>query len=105
MDINQFIHNLLNLPFPGDEDFKEPEPAAEQTFSPAHNSIEARQQIADRITCRPRDYKVCCGCESVVRERVATCPRCNAYRFEDDPRTVVAHALELANREPTEIFD
>jgi hypothetical protein len=64
------------------------------------DDTKTRQQIAELIAKKPQAYKICCGCDAIVRERVTLCPQCLHYRFEDDPRTVVAHALYLAKREP-----
>lgn len=77
-------------------------PEAEPTEAFVQGDPATRQQIADLIAKKPHAYKVCCGCEAVVRERAAVCPQCLAYRFEDDPRTVVAHAMQLAKRTPQE---
>jgi len=75
-------------------------PDAEPTEAFVRGDKATRQQIAELIAKKPQDYKVCCGCEAVIRERAPICPQCFAYRFEDDPETVVAHALYLAKTEP-----
>jgi len=75
-------------------------PDAEPTEAFVQGDKATRQQIAELIAKTPHKYKVCCGCEAVIRERAPICPQCFAYRFEDDPKTVVAHALYLAKTEP-----
>ena len=61
-----------------------------------------RKQIAKFISEHPERYKVCCGCEAIVKEHTAVCPQCLAYRFEDDKQLVIDHARKLAKRVPTE---
>jgi hypothetical protein len=68
------------------------------------DDMEAREKLAEFIAQHPLDYKVCCGCDAVVREKVAICPQCFAYRFEDDPRTVVAHAFMIAKTPPKSVL-
>lgn len=90
--------------------FSDSEPVLEETTEIkfpkpiAQNDMEARQQLAEFIAKNPQNYKICCGCDAVVKEHVGVCPQCLAYRFEDDPRTVVAHAFHLAKTMPTNIF-
>lgn len=59
-----------------------------------------RQQIADHVAAHPHQYKVCCGCEGIIRERAAVCPQCNAYRFETDKELIIQQAKHLATRVP-----
>ncbi len=54
---------------------------------------------AARIIGKPHLFKVCEGCESIVALRAATCPNCEAYRFDSDPGVVVAQARFLSLRE------
>ncbi len=58
-----------------------------------------RAKKALHIAAQPKDYKVCEGCDSIVKKRVATCPNCHGYRFEDDPLLIVAQAKLLGSRE------
>jgi hypothetical protein len=60
-----------------------------------------RRQIADLIARNPERYKVCCGCEAIVRETAPVCPQCNAYRFETDASLIREQANILADRIPT----
>jgi len=57
-----------------------------------------RAQRAAKIVANPSDYKVCEGCESIVRVHVVTCPNCHGYRFDDDSDLVVRQAKLLASR-------
>jgi uncharacterized paraquat-inducible protein A len=68
------------------------------------NPIESRIQAAQTIASNPHDFKICEGCESIVREATTICPSCFAYRFEDDPIQVIAQAVVLASKEPKENF-
>ena len=62
-----------------------------------------RAQKAEKIIARPQGYKVCEGCDSIVTERVATCPNCNGYRFDEAPDSVISQAKILASREQTSV--
>jgi len=66
------------------------DPTAEQTDRAAR---------AAKIAADPHGYKVCEGCDSIVTERVATCPNCFGYRFDENADAVVAQAMLLASRE------
>jgi hypothetical protein len=71
---------------------------------PAKNVMESRLQLAKIITARPHDFKICEGCDSIVREQAPICPSCLAYRFESDEARVCAQAVLLASQEPKETF-
>jgi len=58
-----------------------------------------RAKRARRIARNPAQYKVCCGCDSIVAAKANLCPNCHAYRFEEDDHRVVAQAKALAQRE------
>lgn len=57
-----------------------------------------RARKAERIIADPSQFKVCEGCESIVAERVAMCPNCDGYRFNEDAVAVVEQARLLATR-------
>jgi hypothetical protein len=61
--------------------------------------LSERAQKAAKIIASPEKFKVCEGCESIVARRVATCPNCNGYRFNDEPAAVVEQAKLLGSRE------
>ena len=62
-------------------------------------SLSERAAKAARIAENPNLYKICEGCDSIVAKRVATCPSCHGYRFNEDPAIVVEHAKILGSRE------
>jgi hypothetical protein len=62
-------------------------------------SLSDRAAKAAKIAEEPHLYKVCEGCDSIVTERVATCPSCHGYRFNSDPKAVVEQAQILGARE------
>lgn len=66
--------------------------------------LEKRAQQAEKIIANPAGYKVCEGCDSIVASRVATCPSCNGYRFEEDAAVVQEHARLLASRSQTSVI-
>jgi nitrate reductase beta subunit len=63
----------------------------------AHLSDRAKK--AAKIIAKPHDFKICEGCDSIVASRVATCPNCNGYRFDEDAAAVISQAKMLASRE------
>ena len=62
-------------------------------------SLSERAAKAAKIAEEPQLYKVCEGCDSIVTKRVATCPGCHGYRFNEEPDVVVRHAKMLGSRE------
>lgn len=62
-----------------------------------------RQAAAAKIKSKPSGYKVCESCGSIVARRAATCPNCNAYRFDICSKSVVAQAEALATRNPLSV--
>jgi len=65
--------------------------------------LSERARKARKIIERPTDFKVCEGCDSIVTARVATCPNCHGYRFNDDPDAVIEQAHLLGSREQTSV--
>lgn len=57
-----------------------------------------RAARAEKIIASPENFKICEGCDSIVTARVATCPNCHGYRFDESPERVVEQARELASR-------
>jgi len=68
-----------------------------------NSHLSDRAKKAEKIIARPQGYKVCEGCDSIVTVRVATCPNCNGYRFDDSSEVVIAQAKILASREQTSV--
>ncbi len=64
-----------------------------------NSSLTERAKKAAKITENPGDFKICEGCESIVAERVVTCPNCHGYRFNESEEDVIAHAQLLGSRE------
>ncbi len=58
-----------------------------------------RAARAEKIIASAHHYKVCEGCDSIVSERVATCPNCYGYRFDEESENVIAQARLLGARE------
>jgi hypothetical protein len=82
----------------------------DRKFTPAMASekdahMTDRAERAAKIIAQPCDYKVCEGCESIVRLHVVTCPNCHGYRFDDDSNAVVIQAKLLANREQRSVVE
>ena len=70
---------------------------------PEDSHLSDRARKAEKIIAKPRDFKVCEGCDSIVTARVATCPNCHGYRFNDDPQAVIEQATLLASRPQTSV--
>ena len=62
-------------------------------------TLQDRAKKAAEIVATPHHYKVCEGCDSIVAERVATCPNCYGYRFEESAEAVISQARLLGSRE------
>ena len=60
---------------------------------------EERILAAIQIMTRPSLYKVCEGCDSILRETAAICPSCKSYRFDYKELNVARKAKELAHSE------
>lgn len=67
-------------------------------MSEADAHLAERARKAERIIAEPSAFKICEGCDSIVAARVATCPNCYGYRFNEDPAAVVEQAKLLASR-------
>jgi hypothetical protein len=67
-------------------------------------SLSERAAKAAKIAEEPNLYKVCEGCDSIVTKRVATCPSCHGYRFNEDPSFVVEQAKILGSREQRSVL-
>ena len=59
----------------------------------------SRAAKARQIASSPNDFQVCEGCDSIIAARVAICPNCHGYRFDDSAPRVIQQALELGSRE------
>jgi hypothetical protein len=73
-------------------------------MSQENTPLNDRARRAAKIVAKPDEYKVCEGCESIVKRRAATCPNCHGYRFNEDAAAVIAQAQLLAGREQTSVI-
>ncbi|VVM08075.1 hypothetical protein MAMC_01966 [Methylacidimicrobium cyclopophantes] len=62
------------------------------------SELEERAKRAMEILKAPAEYKVCEGCESIVRKKAVFCPNCHGYRFDSEPARVVEQARILGGR-------
>ena len=69
-----------------------------------NDSSEERARQADKIVKNPANYKICEGCDSIVLKKVATCPNCASYRFEESEETVIVQARMLGQRQRTTVL-
>lgn len=65
--------------------------------TPPHKPSRAERMAM--IVADPQNYKICEGCDSLVTRRVATCPNCFGYRFNEDLQDIVNQAMLLGTRE------
>ncbi len=65
--------------------------------------LSERSEKAAKIIAQPGSFKVCESCDSIVAKRVALCPNCNGYRFDDEPARVIEQAKILAGRAQTSV--
>ena len=72
---------------------------------PEDSQLAERARKAEQIIANPTAFKVCEGCESIVAARVATCPNCHGYRFDDVPEAVVTQARLLGSRARTSVIE
>lgn len=71
--------------------------------TPPLPSLNPRARQAAAIAGKPRSYKVCEGCDSIVTRRVVICPNCSSYRFNTRKQAVIDQALLLGSREQTSV--
>ncbi len=64
-----------------------------------NSHLRERAQKAALIVANPQAFKICEGCDSIVKKHVATCPNCHGYRFECDPAVIAEQATVLGSRE------
>ena len=57
---------------------------------------EKRISAAIQIMTKPWLYKVCEGCDSILKETAAICPSCKSYRFDCESLSVAKMAKKLA---------
>lgn len=69
-----------------------------------HETIEDRARQAHKIIQSPANYKICCGCDSIVLQRAVTCPNCASYRFEENQTLIVEQARILGGRPRTAVL-
>ncbi|MCX6967503.1 MAG: hypothetical protein NTZ46_06935 [Verrucomicrobia bacterium] len=71
---------------------------------PEDSHLKERARKAAKIIAKPAEFKVCEGCDSIVAVRVATCPNCHGYRFDEKAESVVEQARLLASRAQTSVI-
>ena len=67
-------------------------------------TLEERARKALEIAADASRYQVCEGCESIVAQRVVTCPNCHGYRFDASASRVISQAKLLGQREQTSVI-
>ena len=66
---------------------------------------EERKAIALLIMSSPDLFKICEGCDSIVKYTVNICRNCKSYRFNSDVDDIIEHAKILGNREQTTVTE
>ena len=72
-------------------------------MAPEDPHLAERSERAAKIIAIPGDFKVCESCDSIVTARVAVCPNCHGYRFNEDETIVIEQARTLATRAQTTV--
>lgn len=70
---------------------------------PEDSHLSERSEKAAKIIAQPGGFKVCESCDSIVTTRVALCPNCNGYRFNEEAGAVIEQARALAARAQTTV--
>jgi hypothetical protein len=71
----------------------------------SETQLAERARKAAKIIAKPADFKVCEGCDSIVAERVVTCPNCHGYRFDETAERVIEQAQILGSRPQTSVSE
>ena len=66
---------------------------------------EDRLSSAVLIILKPWLYKVCEGCDSILKESSCICPSCKSYRFDLNEDNIIEMANKLANSEQKTVTD
>jgi RNA polymerase subunit RPABC4/transcription elongation factor Spt4 len=66
---------------------------------------EERKMIAMSIMTSPEYFKICEGCDSILKYTVIMCKNCKSYRFNTNLDDIIEHAKILGNREQTTVTE
>jgi hypothetical protein len=61
------------------------------------SQLSDRARRAEKILAKPNEHKICEGCDSIVTSRVAMCPNCYSYRFNDAAEAVIAPSHSVSH--------
>jgi len=56
---------------------------------------EERISAAIKIIMEPWYYKVCEGCDSILRQSAIICPSCKSYRFDETELSILKMASDI----------
>lgn len=62
-----------------------------------------RKKSALIIISNPHLFKICEGCDSILKSTVRICPNCKAYKFNLDIDDITDHAVLIGNKEQTTV--
>jgi uncharacterized paraquat-inducible protein A len=60
---------------------------------------EKRVLAALEIIKNPQSYKICEGCDSIVKTTNNICPNCHSYRYNYETQEVIDQAIRLSKSE------
>ena len=66
--------------------------------------LDSRAVRGRRIFTNPEAFRICLGCESIVKRRVNICPNCKSFRFCDHPLAIMFWAKALGGREANSVL-
>jgi RNA polymerase subunit RPABC4/transcription elongation factor Spt4 len=64
-----------------------------------------RISAAIQIMAQPHLYKVCEGCDSILKQSCNICPSCKSYRFDESEPGIIEMAKNLGSKEQKSVTE
>lgn len=61
--------------------------------------LSSREEVAEYIESNYRKFKVCEGCDSVLKKSTSLCPVCYTYRFDTTKERIFNTTTRIKNGE------
>jgi len=61
--------------------------------------ISSREDVAKYVLDNYRSFKVCTGCDSILKKSASICPICSTYRFDNTKKAIFDVATRIASGE------
>ena len=59
----------------------------------------SRQDVAKYVLDNYKSFKVCEGCDTILKKSAAICPVCSTYRFDTTKKGIFTVVTRIANGE------